>query len=91
MSPRGLARLLIGYAIALLLACVSLRSALYLDPHAAPTATRIVSLWQRGQRIAQQVVQGDPRGVLPASCADCTRIVERLIDEIIFSYATGSR
>lgn len=81
MSPRGLARLLIGYAIALLLACVSLRSAMYLDPHAAPTATRIVSLWQRGQRIAQQVVQGDPRGVLPASCSDCTRIVERLIDE----------
>ena len=81
MSPRGLARLLIGYAITLLLACLSLRSALYLDPHAQPTATRIVSLWQHGRRTAQRVVQGEPRDVLAQSCPGCTRIVERVIAE----------
>ena len=81
MSPAALRRTLIVYVLVLVPACVLLRTAMHLDPHAAPTATRIVSVWRSGERIAQQAVTGDPRNVLMPPCTGCLRVVERVVDE----------
>jgi hypothetical protein len=82
VTPRGLLLLGAGYALALALGCVVVRAVFRLDPTRAPSATRVVSQWRGGKRVAQRVVEGDPRGVLEAGCAPpCTRIVERIVDE----------
>jgi len=81
VSPHALIRFFVVYAVALSIACAVLRAVIYLDPHAAPSQKRIVSVWRGGQRIAQRVVTSDPRSVLMPACPGCLRIVERVVDE----------
>ena len=81
MSPEALRRLFTIYALVLVPACVIVRMVMYLDPRAPPTATRIVSTWRGGLRVAQQVVTGDASAVLMPPCSGCLRVVERVVDE----------
>jgi hypothetical protein len=82
MSPRPLARVLWWYALALCVSALCIRAIMHLDPQRAPTATRIVSVWKGGERVARAIVHDDS---LPSTDAcdpgACTRIVERVVDQ----------
>lgn len=82
MRPRSLALSFTAYVVLLCVAAASVRAFIYLDPHRAPTSTRILSDWKRGQLMARVVVEGDdPEASAPCPASDCTRIVERIVDE----------
>ena len=82
MTARALFRLGAGYACALAIACLAVRAVFHLDPRRAPSSTRVVSLWRGGARFAQRIVDGEAGDTLRSECSgDCTRIVERIVDE----------
>jgi hypothetical protein len=83
MSPRALVRVFSWYALALCAAALCLGAMMHLDPRRAPTATRIVSVWKHGSRVARTIVQTDsaPSSTDACKAGDCTRIVERVVDD----------
>ncbi|HTA94469.1 MAG TPA: hypothetical protein VK745_33045 [Polyangiaceae bacterium] len=82
MTLRGLARVLLAYALALVVLSLILWRALRLDRTRAPSGTTIVSLWRGGTRVARSVVTGQAEHVLGLESAvpGSTRSIEQIVD-----------
>ncbi|HEY4106797.1 MAG TPA: hypothetical protein VGM44_23010 [Polyangiaceae bacterium] len=81
MTPRELARVLLGYVLGLALIAIVLSAVLGLNRKHAPTGTKIVSVWQGGVRVARAVVSGDATHTLEAEAGrGGTRVVSEIVD-----------
>ncbi|MBN1652619.1 MAG: hypothetical protein JXA30_02465 [Deltaproteobacteria bacterium] len=81
MSPQAIATLLLGYTVALVLACLLVYERVVLDPTSEPTGIRIVSLWRNGERIRRALVSGAAQDTLARDCSSCTRVIEAVVDQ----------
>jgi hypothetical protein len=82
MTPRTLLRLL-GIWLAVLIACsVLIFFSVRIDRTQAPTGPYLVSVWERGTRVARTVVASDPEHALQVAAErpGAQRIIERVVD-----------
>lgn len=83
MSLRGLARLLLGYALLLVVACIFVHSHASLRELSPPQQRVVESRWTEGRRVERRIIEPGKRGaplVLPAGGA-VTTVEEVVIAE----------
>src|SRR5450432_2986424 len=82
MTPRGLARVLLGYLLFLGVVSAFLSLRLRLNRAHAPSGMTIVSVWQGGSRVARSVATGNAEHALEAEGAakGATRIADEIVD-----------
>lgn len=82
MTPRTLLRLLAIWSAALFVCGVIIFYAVRIDRTRAPAGPYVVSVWQRGERVARTVVASKPEHALEgdAQGRGAQRVIERIVD-----------